>query len=107
MADTRILRFRRRAPDGATRPLLSPGQAESISEGLLAGEREARAKKAPRVHPLYDVECLVRVAPARRAAIITAARHNVNNHWTTAAVIALPMALYGAAMWVWADALAD
>jgi hypothetical protein len=107
MADTPILRFRRRARDGSTHPLLSPGQAESISEGLLAGEREARAKKAVRVHPLHDAQCLARIAPARRAAIVTAARHNVNNRWTTALVLAVPMALYGAAMWIWADAVPD
>jgi hypothetical protein len=107
MGDTPILRFRRRARDGSTRPLLSPGQAESIAESLLAGEREERAKKAARVHPLHDVECLGRIAPVRRAAIVAAARNNVNNRWTTALVIGVPMAIYGAVMWIWADVIPD
>jgi hypothetical protein len=109
MADTRILRFRRRSPDGGTRPLLDPTQAESIAEGLLEGERHerAKAKRSARVNPLHDMECLARIAPGRRAALVSAARRNVNSRWTTALVIGVPMALYGGAMWAWADAIPD
>ena len=100
MADPRILRFRRRAADGSTTPLLSPGQAEQISEAMLAGERGARPEKARRTYSLHHAPCLAQVAPARRRAIVAAARRNVNNRWTTALVIAVPIAVYGVAVWI-------
>ena len=107
MADGRILRFRRRESDGSTRALLTPGQAESISEALLADGLRARARKAARANPLHNARCLAGLAPARRAAIIAAARRNVNNRWTTALVIGVPVALYAAAMWLWDSTIPD
>ena len=100
MADRRILRFRRRAPDGSTQPLLSAGQAERISEGLLAGERQAQSKKPGWKRPFHDTPCLAQVEPTRRRAIVAAARRNVNNRATTALVLAVPIALYGTVMWI-------
>ena len=103
MADMRILRFRRRARDGSTHPLLSPRQADAISDELLAGERQARAstRRAARPQPFPGVPDLADVAPARRAEIVAAARRNVNSRWSTGLVILVPIALYGAALWIW------
>jgi hypothetical protein len=102
MDDARIVRFRRRWRDGSTSPLLSAGQAEAISEELLADERRARAKwRQRRVEPpQYGAKCLHRLAPARRRAIVAAACRNVNSRWVTGLVIGVPLALYGVAMWL-------
>jgi hypothetical protein len=101
MDDGRVMRFRRRWRDGSTSPLLSAGQAEAISDELLAGERKARAKwRQRRVEPpQYGAKCLHRFAPARRRAIVAAAIRNVNSRWVTGLVIGIPLALYGVAMW--------
>ena len=108
MAD-RILRFRRRWRDGSTHPLLSVGQAEAISEDLLADERKARRKRQRRriEPPQYGAKCLHRLAPARRRAIVAAACRNVNSRWVTGLVIGVPLALYGVAMWLGESAMPE
>ena len=96
MAERRVLRFRRRAPDGSTTPLLSAGQAEQISEAMLAEQRKAHAKaRVPRRwHWDYGVKSLARVEPPhRRAAIVRQALRNVSNSWTKALVTLVPIAL--------------
>jgi hypothetical protein len=108
MAD-RVLRFRRRWRDGSTHPLLSAGQAEAISEDLLAGERKARAKQRRRRDepPQYGATCLKRFARARRRAIVRAAVRNVNSRWATGLVVGVPLALYGVAMWFGESAMPE
>lgn len=89
--------------------MLTPGQAESISEELLAGERREQGSR-PRVRLdtwIDGIEGLERVAPNRRAAIVRAARRNVNNRWTTALVYGGPIAIYAGVMGLWGDAIPD
>jgi len=110
MADGRVVRFRRRWRDGTTRPLMSAGQAEAISEHLLADERKARAARMRRRRaepPQYGAKCLQQFAPARRRAIVATAIRNVNSRWVTGLVVGIPLALYGVAMWFGESAMPE
>ncbi len=99
MADPRILRFRRRARDGTTTPLMTPEQAERISEALIAEKRKPAGRlRAAFMQPpwLYDVKGLTQVEPpARRAAIVREAMRSVNNSWK-ALLAAGPLLVYAA-----------
>ncbi len=96
MDERRVLRFRRRAPDGSTTPLLSPGQAEQISEAMLEEQRKAQPRpRSPLLwHWDYGVKNLALVQPpSRRHAIVRKALRNVNNGWRKAVLTFVAIAV--------------